>query len=69
MTFTFSKDFDEVEFDRAYRRWLCEGQETRPKGEEIERVYRQMTKHVPTICPHGKTILTCSECYFSGWRG
>lgn len=64
-------DFEPDDFDRAfytaYWGWLFYGQETRPLNEAIERVYRRMQKHTPKACPHGKTALTCGDCYFSGW--
>lgn len=44
------------------------GAYSRPMNEEIERVYAQLDRSVPKHCVHGKTLLTCSECYFDGWR-
>ena len=32
--------------------------------EDWERHYAQDPKHIPKKCPHGKTELTCHECYF-----
>ena len=54
-------------FEAAYREWR-EGEWCEPVvNEEIERVYHQMPHHEPKHCKHGKTLLTCSECYFNGW--
>lgn len=63
----FDRDFDLTQFWDAYWNWLWKGAETRPVNEEIERVYRQMIRHTPKRCPHGKTALTCGDCYFDGW--
>lgn len=41
----------------------------RVMNEDIERVYRHLPKHTPTKCRHGKTLLTCAECYVSNFRG
>lgn len=36
--------------------------------ESMEREYRQRPPPPAKTCPHGKTMLTCTECYFSdGW--
>lgn len=33
--------------------------------EDVEREYAQLGRHDKRLCPHGKTVLTCSDCYFN----
>ena len=40
------------------------GSYSRTLDEDWERYYAQVPKYVPTACPHGKTKLTCEQCYF-----
>ena len=55
--------FFEDEFQAFMR-----GSYSRVKEEEWERYYAQRVPHpqVKKACKHGKTLLTCPECYFSG---
>ena len=54
-----------------YREFLRTGGFAQPCIDEmVERRARHATSHQPTICPHGKSLLLCDQCYFgkeNGW--
>lgn len=54
-------------FEELYQRWLCGMFMRRTLDEDVEREYRQLDRHKPKACVHGKTLLTCSICYFHGF--
>lgn len=56
-------------FEHDFQRFMHGEENVRPVNEEIERVYRYLKPHQPKVCPHGKTFLTCSQCYIDGTRG
>jgi hypothetical protein len=47
---------------------FMQGAYSRTMDEDMERLYAQRTPHKPMPCVHGKTFLTCSDCYLNGWR-
>lgn len=56
-------------FELAYRLFMERGGFDQPAvTERVEREYRELERHRAKICPHGKSKLRCTECYFSdGW--
>lgn len=64
-------NFD-AEFEDLYRRFVAAGgiDPGLPAiAEDWERDAREdRDGHKPTRCPHGKTLLTCEECYFNQGR-
>lgn len=59
------------DFETAYQAFMRAGGFTQPcRSEQMEREQRQKTKPAPVaLCPHGKTALTCPQCYISHERG
>jgi hypothetical protein len=54
-------------FHLMYLAWLQCGHDTRPVNEEYERMVRQRPDAPrPGVCVHGKTPLTCEQCYLRG---
>lgn len=57
------------EFESLFQLWLAEGGLAKPcVREDLEREDREQgsfLKKSTKPCPHGKTPLTCNECYFS----
>jgi hypothetical protein len=60
-----SDPFDH-EFHLLYLAWLQCGADTHIVVEEREREFRQRMRRVEDVCRHGRTRLTCSDCYFHG---
>jgi len=61
------------EFEDTFQRFVTAGGldwlPTTAIAEDWERKARQDNdKHEPMRCRHGKTTLTCSECYLDGTR-
>ena len=52
-------------FERDFQRFM-QGEFTQVLDEEMERYYAQHPKNKPSECPHGRTKLTCPDCYFNG---
>lgn len=53
------------EFEQDFQRFMHGEEGVRPVNEEIERLYRHLKPQTPDKCPHGKTRLTCGECYIN----
>jgi hypothetical protein len=53
-------------FEKFYRAFMAAGGFSLPAiAEDWERDAREPREgHQPVKCPHGKTVLTCSDCYF-----
>jgi hypothetical protein len=53
-------------FEKLFQAFVRRGglDETRVVAEEIELLYRGIERHVPEVCRHGKTFITCGECDF-----
>lgn len=60
----------DLAFHALYLAWLRHGEGSRPMNEAYERYHRMRHKHVPSLCPHGLTKLTCAECGLreGGWK-
>lgn len=57
-------------FERAYQGFMAAGGFAQPcLSEDYERQRRQLATHKPAACPHGRTRLTCGECWASDSRG
>jgi hypothetical protein len=54
-------------FETLFQGWLRGAIDPNPVNEEIERTYCQLKKHSPQRCRHGRTLLTCPECYVNGF--
>lgn len=54
-------------FEQLYQRFMQRGGFYQPAlDEDVDRAWRKQCDTRPAkACPHGKTYLTCSECYFS----
>jgi hypothetical protein len=60
---------DEEDFNTLYAHFIDTGGLTRPGvDEDYELRYRGLERHVPKLCIHGKTELTCDECNLNGYR-
>lgn len=57
---------DDDDFEYLFQLYMIGLRDARAINEEIERTYRGMKQHKPEHCKHGKTKLTCSDCYFYG---
>lgn len=56
---------DELFFEAEFQKFWTQGFYTDTKDEDWERQAAQTEeKKPPSRCPHGKTLLTCHECYF-----
>jgi hypothetical protein len=56
-----------LSFEQLYQRWLQGRFDRRTLDEDVEREYRQLERHQPKLCIHGKTRLTCSTCWFHNY--
>lgn len=53
-------------FEEEFQKFWTRGFYTNTLDEEWEREARQAPeRRPPTRCPHGKTLLTCHDCYFN----
>lgn len=61
-------EFDDA-FEAMFQNQLTHGGLDAPAiDERVEREYRMLDRHKRRRCPHGRTLLTCTECYFTtGW--
>jgi hypothetical protein len=55
--------FPEI-FEEQFQDFMQRGRYTHTLVEEWERFYSKPAP-TPDQCPHGKTKLTCGQCYFS----
>lgn len=61
-------DLDE-EFDRYYTSFMERGGFKRPcVSEDYELMHRKLDRSVIPGCPHGKTRMTCEQCYIEGQK-
>jgi hypothetical protein len=56
-------------FEQMFQLFMARGGFAQPcVSETFEREARQTKRHVPKPCAHGKTALSCSECWLSGFE-
>lgn len=56
-------------FEDDFQRFMHGETSVRPLNEEIERLYRKLKPHTSRPCPHGRTYLTCPQCYVNSDKG
>lgn len=56
-------------FEKMFQLWYSRGGMYCPHvTEECERFYLQRVQKPPQSCRHGRTFLTCPDCYLNGFE-